>query len=179
MGNIFNSVLTGIFGGLRGLLMGWSSFYGGLFGSLTGLLILWAFGLFLFRLVIWTFFLVTGNSMFPVFQWDRTAEVMNHVTMTESAVHYRKDSAPVMTATIINTLPYPVAMDMNCIIKPVMSDSTVEVYYSTDVIGAGRTLNFYDETPQDGSGYIGPVQYARCTLEGGKIRVPWWRPRPQ
>ncbi len=162
------------FGGVRTLIMGWSGFYGGLFAGLTGLIIVFGFAQFCIRCVIWTAFLITGHDMHPIYRWQHIAPIVENVRITNAHTYYVRDRGAMLSMHVENPLPYAVMLEVHCIVKPTMKDQTKEIIYSTEVIGRHTSFDYTDE--DNIFGYTGPIESSSCTLDGGVLADPWWRP---
>lgn len=176
LGNIIGSIVNGT----RFMILSASAFYASLFGGLTLLLIVICLAQFLIRLVIWLFFLVTLNPMFPVFEGQRTAEIMENARMTDAVVYKpHRDADMRLHASVTNPLPYPVYLGISCIVSDVVREGNKVVWFNTERIGAHVTDASISIEPGDGSGFTFGIKSSDCTLEEATIAVPWWRPKPQ
>ena len=159
--SLLGNIIGGIVGGTRFMILSASAFYSSLFGILTLIVLGIMTVQFFIRLVIWLFFLVTLNPMFPVFEGQRTAEIMENVRMTDAGVYKpHRDADMRLHAYVTNSLPYPVYLGISCIVSDVVREGNKVVWFNTERIGAHVTAPISIE-PGDGSGFTFGVKSSK------------------
>lgn len=170
--------LSSIVSGVGRLIMQWSAFYGALFGSIFGLLVV--FMLFTTGLssIEYSYHWLMGNRMYDFWMWDRKADVMNGVNVSEAHVYYGGNSGDQIMASfkVENTLPYAVRNIMlTCDVYDIGDDTIRSMSFASSTIAANSTT-FVSAKSAEGLHYIGIFDdLGNCKQKTGGQQEDSWR----